>query len=110
MADTATRRDLSDAAVKKMIKAAKARGFVTRHLSNAVNYVPGAFEVLANLVVVPFIVFFLLKDGRAMKKGFVRYSAYTRRIPARTVVWAAGVRAAHGRGGRPDAALSEARA
>lgn len=48
-----------------------ARAFAARHLANAVNYVPDVFAVLGNMVIVPFIVFFLLKDGRAMKKGFV---------------------------------------
>lgn len=47
------------------------QGFIARHLGDVVNYVPSVFLLLVNLVVIPFIVFFLLKDGRAMKKGFV---------------------------------------
>lgn len=56
--------------------------FVARHAGNVVDYVPSLVSVLGNMVIVPFIVFFLLKDGRDFKKGFVsvvpnRYFEFT---------------------------------
>lgn len=47
------------------------QGFITRHLGSVVGVVPGFFSILGNMVAIPFIVFFLLKDGRDMKKGFI---------------------------------------
>lgn len=48
-----------------------AQQYVVDHVSDLVDYVPDVVSILGNLVVVPFIMFFLLKDGRALKKGFV---------------------------------------
>jgi putative permease len=61
---------------------ARLQRFANEHAFDALNYVPGALSLVGNLVLVPFILFFLLRDGRALKKGFVgsvpnRYFEFT---------------------------------
>ncbi len=40
-------------------------------LSSSINYVPNLLSTISNLVVVPFMMFFFIKDARSMKKGFI---------------------------------------
>jgi len=52
------------------------------NMDNVLNYVPGVLSLILQLVIVPFIFFFLLKDGRRIKKGFItlvpnRYFEFT---------------------------------
>jgi len=46
-------------------------GFVRDHVADILNYVPGVVSILGDFVVVPFIMFFMLKDGRSIKKGLI---------------------------------------
>lgn len=63
--------NLSFLGVRELNLMATLQEFVTGQMENVMGYVAGMFSLLGNLVVVPFIVFFMLKDGRAMKKGLV---------------------------------------
>jgi putative permease len=40
-------------------------------VDNILSYVPGVLSLVAQLLIVPFIMFFLIKDGRRIKKGFI---------------------------------------
>ena len=44
---------------------------VTDSLLNTVNYVPSVLAMLGNFLVIPFMMFFFIKDGNAIKKGFI---------------------------------------
>lgn len=44
---------------------------VTDFLSDSINYFPNLLSTIGNLVLIPFLMFFFIKDARAMKKGFI---------------------------------------
>lgn len=46
------------------------QGLVAR-VDDLLNVVPGVLNVVVQLIIIPFIAFFLLKDGRRIKKGFI---------------------------------------
>lgn len=61
---------------------ARLGAFVSAHAGDLVGLVPGALGLVTQLVVIPFIGFFLLKDGRRFRKGFIglvpnRYFEFT---------------------------------
>lgn len=65
--------------------------FVTTHVNDVLNYVPGVLSLVTQLVIIPFIMFFLLKDGRRIKKGFItlvpnRYFEFTLTVLHKTDV------------------------
>jgi len=45
------------------------RNFLLSRVGNMVDYLPSALSLIANIVVVPFIMFFLLRDSGAIKRG-----------------------------------------
>lgn len=47
------------------------RNYVLSFLQDTINYVPNVLGVLSNLLVIPFMMFFIIKDGNAIKKGFI---------------------------------------
>lgn len=56
--------------------------FASEHVGDLVGIVPGALGFMTQLLVVPFVGFFLLKDGRRFRKGFIslvpnRYFEFT---------------------------------
>ncbi len=56
--------------------------FTERHLGDVVAVVPGVFGLAVQVVVVPVVAFFLLRDGRRFRKGFIslvpnRYFEFT---------------------------------
>ncbi len=65
--------------------------FVVTNVDDVLNYVPGVLSLLTQLVIIPFIMFFLLKDGRRIKKGFInlvpnRYFEFTLNVLHKTDV------------------------
>ena len=44
---------------------------LTEALNESLGYVPGVVSLVGDLVIVPFLLFFLIKDARTMKKGFI---------------------------------------
>lgn len=40
-------------------------------LSDSINYFPNVLSTAGNLVIIPFMMFFFIKDARSMKKGFI---------------------------------------
>lgn len=59
-----------------------ARAWIAEQFSHAAEYVPSIVSLLGELLLLPFITFFLLKDGRLLKKGFIniipnRYFEFT---------------------------------
>lgn len=44
---------------------------VTDFLNDSINYFPSLLSTIGNLVLIPFLMFFFIKDARAMKKGFI---------------------------------------
>ncbi len=65
--------------------------FVATNVGDVLNYVPGVLSVMIQLVIIPFIMFFLLKDGRRIKKGFItlvpnRYFEFTLTVLHKTDV------------------------
>ncbi len=57
-------------------------GFTERHLGDVVAFVPGVLGLAVQTVVVPVVAFFLLRDGRRFRKGFIslvpnRYFEFT---------------------------------
>ena len=68
-----------------------AEDFITTNMNDLLNYVPGVLSLLTQLVIIPFIMFFLLKDGRRIKKGFInlvpnRYFEFTLNVLHKTDV------------------------
>lgn len=47
------------------------RASLAAFFNESISYVPGVLSMLGNLVVVPFMLFFFIKDARSMKKGFI---------------------------------------
>ena len=47
------------------------RKLAVQSVDNILGYVPGVLSLVAQLLIVPFIMFFLIKDGRRIKKGFI---------------------------------------
>ncbi|QXD14241.1 AI-2E family transporter [Rhodocaloribacter litoris] len=47
------------------------REAVVDYARSAVTYVPGLLGLLADLVIIPFLLFFLLKDGRTLRKSLI---------------------------------------
>ena len=47
------------------------KNLVTNFIQDTINYVPNVLAMLSNFLVVPFIMFFMLKDGHVFKKGFI---------------------------------------
>ena len=45
--------------------------YVTTHIGNLLDYVPGLFSLLGNLIFIPFVIFFLLRDARRLKKAVI---------------------------------------
>ncbi len=39
--------------------------------NSSLDYVPNLLSIASNLIVIPFLMFFFIKDARAMKKGFI---------------------------------------
>ncbi|MFK7845860.1 MAG: AI-2E family transporter [Rhodothermales bacterium] len=44
---------------------------LSEFLSDSINYFPNVLSTAGNLVIVPFMMFFFIKDARSMKKGFI---------------------------------------
>ncbi|MEM8488729.1 MAG: AI-2E family transporter [Bacteroidota bacterium] len=44
---------------------------VTGFLNDSINYFPSLLSTIGNLVLIPFLMFFFIKDARTMKKGFI---------------------------------------
>ena len=64
---------------------------VVTNVDDLLNYVPGVLSLVTQLVIIPFIMFFLLKDGRRIKKGFInlvpnRYFEFTLNVLHKTDV------------------------
>lgn len=67
------------------------QAFASAQVGDAVSYVPSVLSLAMNLAVVPFIMFFLLKDGRRIKKGLIdlvpnRYFEFTLTVLHKTDV------------------------
>lgn len=45
--------------------------YVAEHAADVLGFVPGLLAALTSLLVVPFLLFFLLKDGKRLKRGFI---------------------------------------
>lgn len=45
--------------------------FVTDFIVGTVNYVPNVLVMLSNFLLIPFMMFFFIKDGNSIKKGFI---------------------------------------
>lgn len=65
--------------------------FAVEHVDNVIDYVPGVLSLFTQLVIIPFIMFFLLKDGRQIRKGFIslvpnRYFEFTLNVIHKTDV------------------------
>lgn len=50
---------------------AKLESALTKFHENMLNFALGLFSALSNLVIIPFITFFLLKDGPSLKKAII---------------------------------------
>lgn len=50
------------------------RSFLAGHAREAVTFVPGVLAFLGDLVLVPFLLFFLLKDGPVLRKSFIAWA------------------------------------
>jgi predicted PurR-regulated permease PerM len=50
------------------------RAFVAGHVRDAVTFVPDLLAFLGNLVLVPFLLFFILKDGPTLRKSFIAWA------------------------------------
>lgn len=46
--------------------------YVTNFLQDTINYVPNVLAMLSNFLVIPFMMFFIIKDGNEIKKAFIR--------------------------------------
>ncbi len=44
---------------------------VAEFLSGSINYFPSLLSTVGNLAIIPFLMFFFIKDARSMKKGFI---------------------------------------
>lgn len=44
---------------------------LTDFFNQSINYVPNLLSTIGNMVIVPFMMFFFIKDARTMKKGFI---------------------------------------
>jgi predicted PurR-regulated permease PerM len=58
------------------------QSYLTSHVPDFLNMVPNALSLVGNLLLLPFIVFFMLKDGRTLRKGVIsivpnRYFEFT---------------------------------
>jgi putative permease len=51
----------------------RAREWIVEHRGLLLSYLPGALGVLSDLVIIPFVMFFLLKDGPAMLKTLISW-------------------------------------
>ncbi len=65
--------------------------FIVTNVDNVLNYVPSVVVLITQLGIFPFIMFFLLKDGRRIKKGFInlvpnRYFEFTLNVLHKTDV------------------------
>ena len=65
--------------------------FIVTNVDQVVTYVPNVVVLLTQLALLPFILFFLLKDGRRIKKGFInlvpnRYFEFTLNVLHKTDV------------------------
>ncbi len=61
---------------------ARLAAFASEHAGDLVVLVPGALGLVTQFLVIPFVAFFLLKDGRRFRKGFIslvpnRYFEFT---------------------------------
>lgn len=45
--------------------------YVTNFLRDTINYVPNVLAMLSNFLLIPFMMFFIIKDGNTIKKGFI---------------------------------------
>lgn len=52
---------------------ALAHEWISRQAGSVVALVPSVISVVADIIIVPFIMFFLLRDGPDMKRGFIRW-------------------------------------
>ncbi|MDX1531090.1 MAG: AI-2E family transporter [Rhodothermales bacterium] len=60
----------------------RAAAFAAAHVADALNVLPGVLGLLVQLVMIPFVAFLLLRDGRRFRKGFIslvpnRYFEFT---------------------------------
>ncbi len=65
--------------------------FIVTNIDDVLSYVPSMVVLLTQLAILPFIMFFLLKDGRRIKKGFInlapnRYFEFTLNVLHKTDV------------------------
>ena len=65
--------------------------FIVTNVDEVLTYVPSVVVLVTQLVIMPFILFFLLKDGRRIKKGFInlvpnRYFEFTLNVLHKTDV------------------------
>ena len=65
--------------------------FIVTNVDDVLNYVPSVVVLIAQLGIFPFIMFFLLKDGRRIRKGFInlvpnRYFEFTLNVLHKTDV------------------------
>ena len=44
---------------------------MSERLNRSIGYVPGVLSVVGELVIIPILMFFFIKDARTMKKGFI---------------------------------------
>ena len=44
---------------------------ITERFNESIGYVPGVISLVGNLVIIPILMFFFIKDSRSMKKGFI---------------------------------------
>ena len=47
------------------------KNLIADFLQDTINYVPNVLAMLSNFLVIPFIMFFMIKDGHIFKKGFI---------------------------------------
>ena len=65
--------------------------FIVTNVDDVLSYVPSVVVLITQLAILPFIMFFLLKDGRRIKKGFInlvpnRYFEFTLNVLHKTDV------------------------
>ncbi len=65
--------------------------FIVTNVDDVLNYVPSVVVLIAQIGIFPFIMFFLLKDGRRIRKGFInlvpnRYFEFTLNVLHKTDV------------------------
>lgn len=62
---------LAFAGVEELNLISQAQRWLIDRLGNAEIYAPAAFSVALSVIIVPFVIFFLLRDGRQFKKALI---------------------------------------